>query len=55
MQLDWIAHLVLLGDRADVPLPDLEVFASGQPSLVLRHEPDLGLHYFTSFNLEEKL
>ena len=43
VQLHPFAHLVLLGDRTDVPLVDLEVFAGGQPCLVLGHEPYFGV------------
>ena len=39
MQLHPLAHLVFLGDRTDVPLVDLELFAGAQPRFVLGHEP----------------
>ena len=55
MQLEWCVHLVLFRQWRHVPLPDLEVFAGGQPSLVHGQVPDFDLHDGPRFHLGEEL
>ena len=43
MELDGLAHLVFLGNRTNVPMSNIEVFACCEPGLMLGHEPDLVL------------
>ena len=46
---------MLLSNWTDIPLLNFEVFASGEPSFMLRQEPDFCLHYFPSKNLVKVL